>query len=92
MKHVVYGWTLLSGLCQQKRTLCKCDCVRQETIPTLISKDAEIIKHQSGEHPQTQSPVLGGKAGAASTLHMSPTLLHNFPKKKKKPSLFSQIL
>lgn len=25
--------------------------VRQETIPTLMSKDAEIITHQSTEHP-----------------------------------------
>lgn len=62
--------------------------VRQETI--LMSKDAEIIRHQSRERLQTQPAVLGGKAGAASSLHVTDAT--QLSKKKKKPFLFSQIL
>lgn len=49
--------------------------VRQEIIPTLMSKDAEIITNQSRERLQTQPAVLGGKAGAASALHVTDTTL-----------------
>lgn len=68
--------------------------VRQETIPTLMSKDTEIITHQSTEHPQTQPAVLGGKAGAAWALHVTnatPQLSKKKKQKKKTLSLFRNI-
>lgn len=63
--------------------------VRQETI--LMRKDAEIIRHQSGERLQTQPAVLGGKAGAASALHVTDATPQLSKKnQKKKPFSFNK--
>lgn len=75
MKHGVYGFDATEGIMSAEthtRGLCLCVnvTVSQEIIPALMSKGAEIITQQSGERWQTQPAVLGGKAGAASALHV----------------------